>query len=458
MVLIGVSLASFMTPFGMSMLNLSLPEIGAEFGVSAHALGWVSTAYLFSSVLFLVPMARVSDLVGRKKIFLIGMTVAAVSTILEPFSPTFWVLILLRACDGLAMACVFGTSLPILSSIYPPSQRGTVFGINVAVVYFGSSMGPAVGGIMTANFGWRSIFILLIPLAVLGTLIVYKYLKTEFAEGKGEPFDYKGALLYMVTLFFLLLGLSNLPAVWAFGSLALGLLVLPIFIYYVKNQEFPIMRIRLFFTNKHFARSNFAAFMNYAGTYAVAFFLSLYLQRILHLPSDTAGLILLAQPVIQASFSPFIGRLSDRLDSRYLSTFGMLLLAVGLFLLSTLTAETPLIYLIFYEILLGIGFAFFASPNTSTIMNCVGRKDYSSASASLAVMRQSGMVLSMAIALCAISVFLGSTEMLRSDTVLLFLTALRTTFYIGSAFCLTGAVLSYLRGPTVRKDEDCEIL
>jgi len=447
-----------MTPFGMSMLNLSLPEIGAEFGVSAYALGWVSTACLFSSVIFLVPMARISDLVGRKKIFLLGMLIATVGAVLEPFSPSFWILILLRISDGLAMACVFSTSLPILSSIYPPSQRGSVFGINVAVVYLGSSMGPVIGGIMTANFGWRSIFILLVPLAILGTLMVYKYLKMEVIEGKGEIFDYKGALLYMITLFFLLLGLSNLPATWAFGSLALGLLILPVFIYYVKNQEFPVMRIRLFLTNKHFARSNFAAFLNYAGTYSVAFFLSLYLQRVLYLPADTAGLILLAQPVLQAVFSPFIGRLSDKMDSRYLSTFGMLLLAAGLFLLSTMTAETPLIYLIFYEVLLGIGFAFFASPNTSTIMNCVGRKDYSSASASLSVMRQSGMVLSMAIAMCAISVFLGSTEMLNSDTVLNFMAAIRTTFYIGTCLCLAGAVLSYLRGPTTRKDEDCEIL
>ena len=458
LVLIGISLASFMTPFGMSMLNLSLPEIGAEFGVSAYALGWVSTACLFSSVLFLVPMARLSDLVGRKKIFLTGMLIVTVSAILEPFSPSFWILILLRICDGLAMACVAGTSIPILSSIYPPSQRGSVFGINIAVVYLGSTMGPAIGGLMTANFGWRSIFILLVPLAVLGTLVVSKYLKTEFIEGKGEPFDFKGSFLYMVTLFFLLMGLSNLPATWAFGSLALGLIVLPFFIYYVKNQEFPIMRIRLFFTNKHFARSNFAAFLNYAGTYAVAFFLSLYLQRVLYLTADTAGLILLAQPVLQAVFSPFIGRLSDRVDSRYLSTFGMLLLAAGLFLLSTLTAETPLSYLIFYQVLLGTGFAFFASPNTSAIMNCVGRKDYSSASASLAVMRQSGMVLSMAIAMCAISVFLGSTEMLNEETVPLFLAAIRTTFYISTCLCLTGAVLSYLRGPTTRKEEDCEIL
>lgn len=458
LILIGISLASFMTPFGASMLNLSLPEIGAEFAVSAHALGWVSTAYLFSSVLFLVPMARLSDLAGRKKIFLIGMCLATLSPILQLFSPSFTILILLRVLDGIAMACVFSTSLPILSSIYPASKRGSVFGINVAVVYIGSSLGPVVGGIMTQTFGWRSLFLLLIPLAAAATVLVYHALKIEFIEGKGEPFDKKGALLYMITIFFVLFGLSNLPEIWAFASLAIGLITLPVFIYCTKKQAFPIMQIGLFFTNKHFSRSNFAAFLNYAGTYAATFFLSLYLQRILLQPAGTAGLILLVQPLLQAVFSPFVGKLSDRVDSRYLSTFGMLLLAAGLFCLSTLNAGSEIWHLIAYQIIVGIGFAFFASPNTSAIMGCVGRKDYSSASASLSVMRQSGMVLSMAIAMCAVSVFLGSTEMLQADTSASFLTAMKITFYIGIVLCLAGAVLSYSRGPSVREEEVCEIL
>ncbi|WNY28519.1 Riboflavin transporter RibZ [Methanimicrococcus stummii] len=457
LVLIGISLASFMTPFGVSMLNLSLPEIGADFGVSTHALGWVATAYLLSSVLFLVPMARISDLVGRKKIFLAGMILATASACMQPFSPSFLFFILLRTLDGLSMACVFATSLPILSSIYPASSRGAVFGINIGVVYIGSSLGPVIGGIITQYFGWRSLFLLIIPLAAISTILIYRALKIEFIEGKGEPFDKTGAILYMITVFFVLFGLSNLPELWAFAATAIGLIALPVFIMYSRKQKYPIMQVNLFFTNKHFSRSNIAAFLNYAGTYAIIFFLSLYLQRVLMLPAGTAGFILLAQPLLQAIFSPFVGKLSDRFDSRYLTTFGMLLLAVGLFCLSTLNSESQILHLIIYEIIVGIGFAFFASPNTASIMGCVSRKDYSSASASLSVMRQSGMVLSMAIAMCVVSVFLGNTEMIRTDTIPLFLAAMRTTFYIGIVFCLAGAVLSYLRGPSVREEEVCEI-
>ncbi|MDV0445009.1 Riboflavin transporter RibZ [Methanimicrococcus sp. At1] len=453
LVLIGISLASFMTPFGVSMLNLSLPQISADFNVGAHALGWISTAYLLSSVLFLVPMARLSDLVGRKKIFLAGMTLATISATLQLFSPSFAVLILLRALDGLSMSCVFATSLPILSSIYPASKRGSVFGINISVIYIGSSLGPVVGGILTQYFGWRSLFLLLIPLAAGSAVLVARAMKIEFIESKGEPFDKTGALLYMITVFFALFGLSNLPQTWAFGLLAVGLITLPIFIAYTRKQQYPIMKVDLFFTNKHFSRSNTAAFLNYAGTYAIVFFLSLYLQRVQMFPSAAAGFILLAQPLLQAVFSPFVGRLSDRFDSRYLSTFGMLLLTGGLIGLAFLGPDSSILYLLICEIVVGIGFAFFASPNTSTIMGCVSQKDYSTASASLSIMRQSGMVLSMAIAMCVIAVFLGSTEMIRTDTIPLFLTAMRTTFLIGAGLCLAGAVLSYLRGPTVREEK-----
>jgi len=452
LILVGISFASFMSPFGMSMLNLSLSEIGAEFSVSAHALAWISTAYLFSSILFLVPMARISDLVGRKKIFLIGMTLAFINAMIEPFVPDFWILVLFRALDGFAMSCVFATSLPILSSIYPPSQRGSVFGINVSVIYLGSTMGPVVGGIVTAHFGWRILFSLLLPLAALGIYMVSRYLKTDVAESKGEPFDKTGTVLYMISIFFLLFGLSNLPKTWAFVLMAIGVLSLPLFIWHAKNGKYPVMQVKLFFSNKRFTRSNFAAFMNYAGTYAVAFFLSLYLQRVLNLPADMAGIVLLAQPALQAIFSPFVGKLSDKTDSRYLSTLGMLILAVGLVGCSALNSETSLIYLIGCEILLGIGFALFSSPNTSAIMNSVDKKDYSSASASLSVMRQSGMVLAMAIAMCSISIFLGSTEMLNPETVPYFLTSMKTTFYIGTALCLIGAVLSYSRGAAHRSD------
>ena len=447
LILIGISLASFMTPFGMSMLNLSLPEIGLDFHAGAHALGWVSTAYLFSSVLFLIPMARLSDLYGRKKVFSLGMVIAVCTACLGPFSPSFWFLVLLRIFDGFAMACVFATSLPILSSIYPPTERGSAFGINVALVYLGSSMGPVIGGLMTAHLGWRSLFFLLIPLALFSLLIVRRILKTDFIESAGEPFDKKGAVLYMISILFLLFGLSNLPETWAFILLAIGLIMFPLFVLYSRKQTYPIVQIHLFFTNKRFARSNFATFLNYAGTYAIIFFLSLYLQRVLLHSADTAGFLLLAQPALQAIFSPFVGRLADKVDSRYLTALGMIAAAFGLLGLSALHSDSTMLYLIGCQMLIGFGLAFFAAPNTSSIMNSVGKKDYSTAGASLSIMRQSGMVLSMAIAMCAITIFLGSTEMIQAETVPLFLTAMKATFCIGAICCFAGAILSYFRGP-----------
>ncbi|MDV0447227.1 Riboflavin transporter RibZ [Methanosarcinaceae archaeon Ag5] len=450
-VLAGASIAAFITPFAGAMVNLSLPHIGETFQVTAHALGWMSTAYLLASVLFLIPVARLADLYGRKKVFLIGTVIIVVTSFLAPFSPTYGILILLRFLDGMGMACIFSTSLAILSSVYPPKERGAAFGINVGFVYVGSSMGPVIGGIMTDNLGWQSLFFLLIPLALIGGLLIWRGVKSDYAESHGEPFDWIGTILYGATVFFLIYGLTNLPELWAFGVLFIGICALPLFVLYEKRQSYPVLKVKLFIQNKLFRRSNMAAFLNYAASYSIIFFLSLYLQSVDQLSAQNAGLVLLAQPVIQAVLSPAIGKLSDKIDTKYLSTLGMLFITAGLLLLTTLQGNTPISHIIGIEIVLGLGFAFFAAPNTSAVMGSVGKRDYSSASSMLSATRQAGMVVSMAIAMCSISFFVGNTDMIGPDMIPNFLTAMRVTFMVCAGLCAIGAVLSYMRGPSNRE-------
>ncbi|WNY27074.1 MFS transporter [Methanolapillus ohkumae] len=454
LILAGASIAAFMTPFAGAMVNLSLPQIGETFQVTAHALGWMSTAYLLASVLFLIPVARLADLFGRKKVFLLGTVIVVITSFLAPFSPTYDILVLLRFLDGIGMSCIFSTASAIISSVYPPKERGTAFGINVGFIYIGFSLGPVVGGIMTDNFGWQSLFFLLIPISILGGLLISYGLKGDFAESKGEPFDWAGTLFYAITVFFLIIGLTNLPNNWAIVCSVIGLISLPAFILYEKRQSFPVMKVKLFFQNKMFARSNFASFLNYAATYSIVFFMSLYLQSVDNLTAQTAGLVLLAQPVIQAIFSPLIGRMSDKIESRYLSTFGMIILAGGLLLLTTLSGNTPIPVVIAFEIVIGFGFAFFAAPNTSSIMNSVGKKDYSSASSVLAVMRQAGMALSMALAMGSISFFVGSTDMLGPEVIPSFLNAMHAVFILSAVLCLIGAAFSYARGTA---SKNCDV-
>ncbi|WP_338102774.1 MFS transporter [Methanolapillus millepedarum] len=452
-VLIGASIAAFITPFAGAMVNLSLPHIGETFHVTAHALGWMSTAYLLASVLFLIPVARLADLYGRKKLFLIGIVIIMITSFLAPFSPSYAILVLLRFLDGMGMACIFSTSLAMLSSVYPPKERGFAFGINVGFVYIGSSLGPVIGGIMTENFGWQSLFFLLIPMAFIGGILIWRGVKSNYDESRGEPFDWMGTILYAVTIIFLIFGLTNIPETWAFGSLLLGICTLPMFVLYEKRQTYPVLKVKLFIQNKLFRRSNMAAFLNYAATYSILFFLSLYLQSVDHLSPQNAGFVLLAQPIIQAILSPVIGKTSDKIDGRYLATFGMLLITAGLLLLTTLEGNTPISHIIAFEVILGLGFAFFAAPNTSTVMGSVGQKDYSSASSILSATRQAGMVLSMAIAMCSISFFVGSSDMISSEMIPNFLMAMHFTFSFCALLCLVGAVLSYLRGPTKREVE-----
>ena len=216
-----------------------------------------------------------------------------------------------------------GTSLAILTSVYPPGDRGKVLGINTAAVYLGLSLGPVLGGFLTQHFGWRSIFVINIPIGLLAFVLTLSRLPGERAEAKGEKFDVAGSAVFGLSLAALMFGFSRLPAVHGALFLLMGLAGLGVFVLLEKRSEAPVLDVRLFLKNRVFAFSNAAALINYSATSAVAFLLSLYLQYIKGLSPQKAGLILIAQPVVMAVFSPLAGKLSDRVEPRIVASAGM---------------------------------------------------------------------------------------------------------------------------------------
>ena len=150
--------SSFLTPFMASGVNVAMPLIGREFGLSAVNLGWVLTAYTLAAAMFLVPFGRLADLVGRKRIFTLGIAVNIAGTALCALAPSAFFLILGRGVQGVGGAMIFGTGVAILTSVYPPGGRGHALGLNTAAVYTGLSLGPVLGGFLVHAFGWRSVF------------------------------------------------------------------------------------------------------------------------------------------------------------------------------------------------------------------------------------------------------------------------------------------------------------
>lgn len=448
-VLLVAAVASFLTPFMGSSINIALPSIGSEFSTDAVTLSWVITAYFLAAAVFLVPVGRFADIHGRRKVFLSGMIGYSVVSLLCGLAVSQTMLIALRALQGFTDAMMFGTGVAIVTSVFPPERRGRALGVTVAAVYSGSALGPFIGGIMTQAFGWRSIFYLTTVLGLIAVTLTLWKMRGEWAEARGQKLDIVGSFLYGVALVGIMYGFSVLPSLNGAWLLLGGAVFMGAFFWREGAVAYPVLDISLFRGNPTFAFSNLAALINYAATFALSFLLSLFLQYIKGMSPQAAGLLMLSQPVVMAVSSPLAGRLSDRVEPRLVSTVGMGMTVVGLLLISFMTAASPFGLIMAILMLCGLGFGLFSSPNTSAIMGSVTRKHYAVASATTGVMRLVGQMLSMGIAALVISVIVGQVE-ITPERYSAFLTAFRVGFRIFAALCFGGIFASLARGK-VRK-------
>lgn len=443
--LLVATFAAFLTPFLGAALNVALPSIAKEFNADAILLNLTATVYLLSTAMFLLPFGRLSDIVGRRRVFSYGLVIFTISVTLGALAPSMILLIVFRVFQGIGSAMIFGTGIAILTSIFPPGERGRALGINVAAVYIGLSAGPPFGGLLTQYLGWRSIFWVLVPIGIIAFFLLRIKIKSEWAEAKGENFDWKGTLFYMFTLLFIMLGFSLIPEWYGYAFIVIGGLLLFLFIRFENSISNPLLEIKLFRFNRVFAMSNLAALINYSATFGVGFLMSLYLQYIKGLEPRDAGMILVVQPLIMAVFSPLTGRLSDRIQPQIIASVGMIFTTVGLVLLIFLGMDTQIPYIILILSLLGIGFALFSSPNTNAIMSSVERKHMGVASGSVGTMRMIGQMLSMSIVLILFSVLIGKTE-ISPEVHDAFIRSMQIAFMIFAILCFGGIFASVARG------------
>jgi EmrB/QacA subfamily drug resistance transporter len=440
-----IILTSVVNPFLGAAINIALPHIASELDLSAIQMSWIAMAFLLSSAVFLVPLGKIADIAGRKKIFLIGNIIVTISSIFCALSTSGAMLIAFRVLQGLGSAMMFGTGVAIITSAFPPHERGLAIGINVTAVYIGLSIAPMLGGVLTDAFGWRSLFYITIPFGIVVVVLTHLFIKTEWAEAKNDSFDFAGSLLYLVSMSVFMYGFTRLPDLLAIGLTISGFIGLLFFIYFELRVKHPVLNINLFRHNRVFALSNVAALINYAATFAIGFILSLYLQYIKGLTPLGAGTVLVTQPVVMAIVASFSGRMSDKYPPWILSSVGMSFIVVGLFFLSFLNNDTTNGYLIMCLIIVGVGFGLFSSPNTNSVMSSVEKKYLGVASATISTMRLTGQMLSMGIATLIIQIFIGKAK-ITPENHFQFLSSVKIIFVLFTVLCLLGVFASMARG------------
>ncbi len=443
--LLVVVAGSFVTPFMGSSINVALPAIAEEFHMDAVLLSWLATSFLLAAAAFLVPLGRLGDIHGRKKVYTAGMVVFTLASLLSAGSLSAHMLILFRVFQGIGAAMIFSTGMAILTSVFPLEERGRALGISVAAVYIGLSAGPFIGGLVTEHFSWRGVFLVNVPIGIAAICLIFLKLKGEWAEARGEKFDLVGSLIYGVSLAALMYGVSLAPAKASLWLIGVSMAGAAAFVTWETSSHNPVFDLSLFRANRVFAFSSLAALLHYGATFGVTFLLSLYLQHVKGLSPQSTGLVLVTQPAIMALFSPLAGRISDRTEPRIVASAGMGFTAAGLLVLAFLQEDWPLSFVVAALLVLGFGYAFFSSPNMNAIMSSVERRNYGLASGSVGTMRLLGQMLSMGTATLIFAVVIGRVEITPAHHVVL-VKSLHYAFFIFSGLCVVGILLLLARG------------
>jgi EmrB/QacA subfamily drug resistance transporter len=449
-VLLTVSLSSFLTPFSGSSFNIALPSIAAEYSLDAISMSWASLAYLLTSAMFLIPFGRLADMYGRKRVFLYGITVFTISSALLGIYPSSATLVIFRALQGIGSSMIFGTGLAILVSVSTPQERGSMLGTSIAAVYVGLSAGPYIGGFLTKNFGWRSIFLVNVGIGLLVIWMIFAKLTVEWKIEDSERFDLLGSASFSFMLLSLMYGMSKLPTQSAIVPIVIGVILMATFVYIEEHVENPVLDLGLFRNNRAYSLFNLAALINFSATFSLTFLLSMYLQYHKGLDPQQAGTIMIASPVIQAIVSPISGHLSDKVEPSKLATLGMLVTGLALAPLALIEVETSILYIVVCLLVLGIGLALFSSPNTNAILGSVDMRLLGLASSTVGTMRLTGQMLSQGITMTLIAINLGSASILP-DLYPQLLISIRTTFTIFFLLCILGVYASHLGSKSLER-------
>jgi EmrB/QacA subfamily drug resistance transporter len=398
-VMAAVAMGIFLATIDGSIVNIALPTLVRELHTDFAIVQWVVLAYLITVTTLMLSVGRLADMVGKKTLYTSGFVVFTIGSLLCGLAPTVGWLIGFRVLQAIGAAMTMALSAAIVTEAFPPSQRGKAMGITGAVVSIGIVLGPALGGLVIAALSWHWIFFVNLPVGLVGTLMVLRFVPAIRPSGS-QRFDYLGAVTLFVSLISLLLaltlgqqaGFATLPVLLLFASWALFLAA---FIRVEWKSRQPMLDLRLF-QNSLFSINLITGFITFVAIAGTMVLMPFYLENMLRYDTVTVGLLLAVVPIGLGVVSPISGGLSDRFGTRSISVIGLVALLIGYSAVSTLGLHTTLLGYVLRFLPLGIGMGLFQSPNNSAIMGATARERLGVASGLLSISRTLGQTVGVA--------------------------------------------------------------
>ena len=411
---VGIGIFGSVVDYGS--VNIALPTIADHFETDIPSVQWVVIAYTLTISALLLPMGRLSDLVGRKRIYIAGMAVFIGGAVLAGWSTSLPVLIAARMLQGCGAGMTQGTGMAIITSSFPSEERGKAIGLLMTTVGIGMVAGPAVGGVLVDGLGWRSVFLVAIPIGLVGVttgwLVLEERLGDRDETGHSTAFDWPGAALSTTALVAFLLGMTNGHRFGWYSPLVISAMVafvvlMAAFVRWELKTASPMLDLRLF-RRRTFSLGVSSNALAFLGGSAVLVLMPFYLQKVLGYAPREAGLITVPGAVCMALLGPISGRLSDRYGPRWFTVGGLALSTSALFLFSRLTETSPLYYVMIGMILQSTGMGVFYSPNTSSVLSAVERSRYGVVSAFLNLVRNASNLTSVALGTAIVTATMAS--------------------------------------------------
>lgn len=394
-VIIG-SLASFMAAYTSNAVTMALPELARVFHLSNILQNWTINIYLLTMAVLSVPFGKYCAQKGLKKSFFYGALIFFLGTIGIILSINTEMLLFFRVIQAIGSSAIFVSSVSMIVKAVPNNQRGKSLGINIASVYIGLSLAPVLGGTLTYNFGWESIFAITLPVSFIVVVLTYLKIKEEWQINTNDPIDITGSIFYAIGISLFMYGFTELHSLTGQIVAGIGVISLIIFIYYELKQKYPLFNVRLY-KNHKFLSSNIASVISYISIFSLSTIINYHFQYILGWNAQMTGLILISMPIMQAIVTPQSGKLSDLINPQKLSALGMGLVTIAILILTTLNDSTPIYIIIIALMIGGVGYGLFSSPNTNTIMSSVPPTETTMASSAVATMRVIGQTISIGI-------------------------------------------------------------